>query len=38
MASELMKVALVAGITNAENDLLTAASGKTLAILNISRC
>jgi len=38
MASEVMKVALVAGITNAENDLLTAGSGKTLTILNISLC
>ena len=33
-----MKVKLVAGVTNSENDLLTAASGKTLTILNISIC
>ena len=38
MASEVMKVKLVAGVTNAENDLLAAASGKTLTILNISLC
>ena len=38
MASEVMKVALKAGVTNVENDLLTAASGKTLTILNISFC
>ena len=38
MASEVMKVKLVAGVTNAENDLLTAASGKTLTILNITLC
>ena len=38
MASEVMKVKLVAGVTNSENDLLTAASGKTLTILNISIC
>jgi hypothetical protein len=38
MASEVMKVALKAGVTNVENDLLTAASGKTLTILNISLC
>ena len=38
MASEVMKVKLVAGVTNSENDLLTAAAGKTLTILNISLC
>ena len=38
MASEVMKVKLVAGVTNSENDLLAAASGKTLTILNISLC
>jgi hypothetical protein len=38
MASEVMKVKLVAGVTSAENDLLAAASGKTLTILNISIC
>ena len=38
MASEVMKVKLVAGVTNSENDLLTAASGKTLTILNITLC
>jgi len=38
MASEVMKVKLVAGVTNSENDLLTAASGKTLTILNLTLC
>jgi len=38
MASELMKVALVAGITNSENDMLTVASGHTYTVLNISFC
>ena len=38
MASEVMKVKLVAGVTNSENDLLAAPSGKTLTILNISIC
>ena len=38
MASEVMKVKLVAGVTDSENDLLAAASGKTLTILNISIC
>ena len=38
MASEVMKVKLVAGVTNSENDLLAAGSGKTLTILNISLC
>jgi|TARA_R110000765_G_scaffold89449_1_gene170690 hypothetical protein len=38
MASEVMKVKMVAGITNSENDLLAAASGHTYTILNISLC
>jgi len=38
VASELMKVKLVAGITNSENDLLTVASGHTYTILNLSLC
>ena len=38
MASEAMKVKLVAGITNSENDLLTVTSGHTYTILNISIC
>ena len=38
MASEVMKVALVKELSNSEIDLLTAASGKTLTILNISIC
>ena len=38
MASELMKVTLVAGITNSENDILTVASGHTYTVLNISFC
>tara|TARA_R100000963_G_C4631407_1_gene96426 strand:- start:460 stop:789 length:330 start_codon:yes stop_codon:yes gene_type:complete len=38
MASEAMKVKMVAGVTNAENDLLAAPSGKTLTILNITLC
>ena len=38
MASELMKVKMVAGITNAENDVLTVASGHTYTILNLSLC
>ncbi len=38
MASEVMKVKLVAGVTDSENDLLAAGSGKTLTILNISIC
>ena len=33
-----MKVKLVAGVTNSENDLLAAASGHTYTILNISLC
>jgi hypothetical protein len=38
MASEVMKVKLVAALSNSEVDLLTAASGKTLTILNLSIC
>ena len=38
MASEAMKVKMVAGVTNTENDLLAAPSGKTLTILNITLC
>jgi len=38
MASEVMKVKLVAGVTNSENDLLTVASGHTYTILNMSLC
>jgi len=38
MASEVMKVKLVAGVTNAENDLLTVASGHTYTVLNLSVC
>ena len=38
MASEVMKVKLVAALYNSEVDLLTAASGKTLTILNLSIC
>ena len=38
MASQAMKVAFKAGVTNVENDVLTAAAGKTLTILNISLC
>ena len=38
MASELMKVKFVAGITNAENDVLTVASGHTYTVLNLSLC
>jgi hypothetical protein len=38
MASEVMKVKLVAGVTNSENDLLTVASGHTYTILNLSLC
>jgi hypothetical protein len=33
-----MKVKLVAGVTNSENDLLTVASGHTYTILNMSLC
>jgi hypothetical protein len=38
MASEVMKVKLIAALSNSEVDLLTAASGKTLTILNLSLC
>ena len=38
MASEVMKVKLVAGITNSENDMLTVTSGHTYTILNLSLC
>jgi hypothetical protein len=38
MASEVMKVKLNAALSNSEVDLLTAASGKTLTILNLSIC
>ena len=38
MASEVMKVKLVAGVTNSENDLLTVASGHTYTVLNLSVC
>ena len=38
MASEVMKVALIKELSNSEVDLLTAGSGKTLTILNLSIC
>ena len=38
MASEVMKEKCVRAMTNAENTLLTAASGHTYTILNISLC
>ena len=38
MASEVMKVKLNAALSDSEVDLLTAASGKTLTILNLSIC
>jgi len=38
MASEVMKVKLVAALSNSEIDLLAAGSGKTLTILNLSLC
>tara|TARA_R110002020_G_scaffold131229_2_gene293540 strand:- start:7067 stop:7396 length:330 start_codon:yes stop_codon:yes gene_type:complete len=38
MASEAMKVALTKELSNSEVDLLTAGSGKTLTVLNISIC
>ena len=38
MASEVMKVKLVAGITNSENDILTVTSGHTYTVLNLSLC
>ena len=33
-----MKVKLVAGITNSENDILTVTSGHTYTVLNLSLC
>ena len=38
MASEIMAVKLIKELSDSEVDLLTAASGKTLTILNISIC
>ena len=38
MASEVLKEKTVRAMTNAENTLLTAASGHTYTILNISFC
>jgi len=38
MASEIMAVKLVAGVTDSENDLLAVTSGHTYTILNISIC
>ena len=38
MASEVMKEKTVRAMTNSENTLLTAASGHTYTILNISLC
>ena len=38
MASEVMKEKCVRAMTNSENTLLTAASGHTYTILNISIC
>ena len=38
MASEVMKVKLNAALSDAEVDLLTAASGHTYTILNLSLC
>ena len=38
MASEVLKVALNAGVTNTEKVLLTVASGHTYTVLNISIC
>ena len=38
MASEIMTRKVVAGMTNVENPLLTAAAGHTYTILNISLC
>ena len=38
MASEVMKVKLVAALSNTEVDLLTVASGHTYTILNLSLC
>ena len=38
MASEVMKVKLVAAVSNSEVDLLTVASGHTYTILNMTLC
>ena len=38
MASEVMKVKLVAALSNSEVDLLTVTSGHTYTILNLSLC
>ena len=38
MASEVMNVKLVAGVTNSENTLLTVTADHTYTILNISLC
>jgi len=38
MASEVMKVKLIAAITDSENDLLTVTSGHTYTVLNLSLC
>tara|TARA_R110000824_G_scaffold203586_1_gene388089 strand:+ start:819 stop:1148 length:330 start_codon:yes stop_codon:yes gene_type:complete len=38
MATESLKVALTAGMTNAENDLLTVTSGHTYAVLSVLIC
>ena len=38
MASEAMKVKLVAAVSNSEVDLLTVASGHTYTILNMTLC
>ena len=38
MASEVMKVKLVAALSNSEVDLLTVASGHTYTVLNLSIC
>ena len=38
MASEVMKVALSSGVTDAEKVLLTVASGHTYTVLNLSIC
>ena len=38
MASELMKVALVAGVTNSESVIINGASGHTYVVLGITVC
>ena len=38
MASELMKVALVAGVTNSESVIINGASGHTYVVLGITIC